>query len=169
MKIGLRLIGVVKTATKNSQCNTYQVLSLIKAEGNDKVKLLNKLVFSNFKGMVSSVSVIFDTGATYPFYSNRGEFVEIEYNMLPRNLKGVVKGLDIYGFSIVEYSVRSESGRMISLWDHSYYVPGLPKDLRIIYPQILRTPEGYKGTCIAHCNDENDSYAENNLKEDNPS
>ena len=29
------------------------------------VNIINKLVSSNFMGMVSSVSVIFDTGATY--------------------------------------------------------------------------------------------------------
>ena len=37
-KIGLRFIGVVKTSTKtNFLWHTYQVLSLIKAEGNGKV------------------------------------------------------------------------------------------------------------------------------------
>ena len=37
MKIGPRFIGVVKTSTKKSRWHTYQVLSLIKAEGNNKV------------------------------------------------------------------------------------------------------------------------------------
>ena len=37
MKIGLIFIGVVKIATKQSQWHTYQVLILIKAEGNEKV------------------------------------------------------------------------------------------------------------------------------------
>ena len=57
---------------------------------------------------------------------------------------------------------------MIALWDQAYYVPGLPKYLRIISPQGIRTSEGYKGTFIAHCHDEYDSYAELNLKEENP-
>ena len=58
------------------------------------------------------------------------------------NLKGTAKGLDIPGFRIVGYSVRSESGRMIALRYHAYYVPGLPKDLCIIYPQTILTSEG---------------------------
>ena len=57
---------------------------------------------------------------------------------------------------------------MIALQAQAYYVPGLPKDLRIIYPQGICTSEGYKGTFIAHCHDEQDGYAELNLKEDTP-
>ena len=112
-------------------------------------------------GMVSSVSVIFDTGDTYSCYSNKGDFVKIEEDKL---LKVLSKGLEIYGFWIVEYSVRSESGRMISLRYQEYYVPGLPKDLRIISPQGICTSEGYKCTFIDHCRDEHDGYAGLNLK-----
>ena len=61
-------------------------------------------------------------------------------------LKGIDEGLDIYGFGIVEYSVRSEIGRMIALWSQSYYVPEITNDLRIIYSQVICTSEGYKGT-----------------------
>ena len=57
---------------------------------------------------------------------------------------------------------------MIALQAQTYYVPGLPKDLRIIYPQGICTSEGYKDTFIAHCRDEQDGYAELNLKEDKP-
>ena len=57
---------------------------------------------------------------------------------------------------------------MIALRYQAYYVPGLPKDLRIISPQGIDTSEGYKGTFIAHCHDENDRYAELNLKEYKP-
>ena len=85
-------------------------------------------------GMVSSFSVIFDTGATYSYSSNKGDFVKLEEKTFPRNLKGIAKGLEIFGFGIVEYSVRSESGRIIALWDEEYYVPGLPKVLCVIYP-----------------------------------
>ena len=67
--------------------------------------------------MVISVSVIFDTGATYSCSSNKGDFVKLEEKTFPRYLKGIAKGLEIYGFGIDEYSVRSESGRMIALWD----------------------------------------------------
>ena len=35
-------------------------------------------------------------------------------------------------------------------------------------PQGIRTSEGYKGTFIDHCHDEQDVYAELNLKEDKP-
>ena len=94
--------------------------------------------------------------------------MEIKEKKFPRKLKGIAKGLEISIFGIVEYSVRSESGSMIALRAQAYYVPGLPKDLRIIYPQGISTSEGYKGTFIAHCHDEHDGYAELNLKEDNP-
>ena len=95
--------------------------------------IIKKSVLSNIMGMVSSVSVIFDTGDSYSCYSKKGYFVKLEENMLPRNLKDIAKGLDVYGFGIVKYSVESESGRMIALWDQAYYFPGLPKYLRIIY------------------------------------
>ena len=94
--------------------------------------------------------------------------MKLEEKTSPRRLKVIAKGLDISGFGIVEYSVRSESGHMIALRDQAYYVPGLPKDLRIIPPQVFCTLEGYKGTLISHYHDEHDSYAELNLKEDKP-
>ena len=68
--------------------------------------------------------------------------MKLEYKTFPRKLNGIVKALDISGFGIIEYSVRSESGCMIALRDHAYYVPRLPKDLHIIYPQGIHTSEG---------------------------
>ena len=65
--------------------------------------------------------------------------MKLEEKKFPRKLKGTEKVLEIYGFGIVEYSIRSESGRIIALRDQAYYVPGLPKDLRIISPQGIRT------------------------------
>ena len=56
---------------------------------------INKLVSSNFMGMVSSVSVIFYTGDTYSYHYNKGEYVNIEEKTFPRNLKGIAKGLEI--------------------------------------------------------------------------
>ena len=129
---------------------------------------IKKLISSNFMGMVRSVSVIFDTESTYSCSSKKGKFVKLEEKKFPRKLKGIAKGLEISGFGIVEYSVRSESGRMIALRDQAYYVPGLPKDLRIISPQVIFTLEGCKGTLIAHFHDEQDVYEELNLKEDKP-
>ena len=85
--------------------------------------------------MVSSVSVIFDTGATYSCSSNKGEFLKLEDEMFPKNLKGIAKGLEISGFGIVEYSVRRKSEHMVALEDQAYCVPGLPKYLRIISSQ----------------------------------
>ena len=93
--------------------------------------------------------------------------MNLEEKKLPRNLKVIAKGLDIYGFGMVEYYVRSENGSMIALRDQAYDVPGLPNYLSIIEPQEIITPEGYNSTFIAHCNYEHDSYAELNLKEDN--
>ena len=74
-----------------------------------------------------SVSVIFDNGDTYSCYSKKGDFVKIEEKKLPRKLKGISKGLDISRFGIVEYSLRSENGRMIAIRDQAYYISGLPK------------------------------------------
>ena len=62
---------------------------------------IKKLISSNFMGMVSSVSVIFDTGATYWFSSNKGDSVMLEENKFLRKLKVIAKGLEIYGFGIV--------------------------------------------------------------------
>ena len=76
--------------------------------------------------MVSSVSVIFDTGDNYLCSSNKGDFVKLEEKKLLRKLKGIANDLEIYGFGIVEYSVRSESGSMIALRDQAYYVPAKP-------------------------------------------
>ena len=94
--------------------------------------------------------------------------MNLEEKKFPRKLKGIAKGIDISGFGIVEYSIRSESGRMIALRDVTYYVPGLPNDLRIISSQGICKSEGYKGTFVAHCRDDQDGYAELNLKEDKP-
>ena len=105
----------------------------------DRIK---KLVSSNFMGMMRSVSVIFDTGATYSCSSNKGDFLKLENKKSPRKLKGIAKGLEISGFGIVEYSVRSESGRMIALQAQAYYVTGLLKDLRIISPPGIHTSKG---------------------------
>ena len=65
------------------------------------VDRIKKLFSSNFMVMASSVSVIFDTGDTYSFSSNKGDFVKLEEERFPRNLKGKAKGLEIYGFGIV--------------------------------------------------------------------
>ena len=42
-------------------------------------------------------------------------FVKLEEKTFPINLKGTEKGLDISGFGVVEYSFKSESGRVIAL------------------------------------------------------
>ena len=77
-------------------------------------------------GMVSSLSVIFDTGATYSCSSNKKEFVKLEEKKFPRWLRSIAKGLEISVFGIVEYSVISEIGRIIALRYQAYYVTGLP-------------------------------------------
>ena len=66
-------------------------------------------------GTVSSVSVIFDIGDTYSCSSNKGDFLKLEEKTFPINLKGIAKLIEISVFGIVEYSFRSESGRMIAL------------------------------------------------------
>ena len=111
---------------------------------------IKKSVSSNLIGLVRSVSVIFVTEATYSCYSNKGDFLEIEEKMSPRNIKGTAKGFYIPGLGIVEYSVRSENGRLVADQDHAHCIPGLPKDLCIIYPQNIRMSEGYKIVFISH-------------------
>ena len=165
------------TSLMNFECQPCGIFEVLSYHHKDEVidtiifaataglgNRIKKLVSSNFMGMVSSVSVIFDTGATCSCSSNKEDFVELEEKKFPRKLKGIAKGLEIYIFGIVEYSVRSESGSIIALRDQAYYVPGLPKDLRIISPQFICTSEVYKGTFIAHCYDEQDGYAELNFK-----
>ena len=118
--------------------------------------------------MVSSVSVIFYTGDNYSCSYKKGDFVKLEEKMFPKKLKGTEKCPETSGFGIIKYSGRSESGRMIALRDQTYYVPGLPKYLRIISPQVIHTSEGYKSTFIDNFHDEHDIYAEINLMEDKP-
>ena len=66
--------------------------------------------------------------------------------MFPRNLKSIEKYLEISGFGIIWYYVKSKGGHTIELRDQTYYVPGLPKDFLIIYPQGIHTSERYKGS-----------------------
>ena len=65
---------------------------------------------------ITSFSVIFDTGATYSRYFIKGDSVDLWNMTLPRNLKCIAKGLDIYGYVIVDYSLRIESEYKIELW-----------------------------------------------------
>ena len=46
-------------------------------------------------GMVSSVSVIFYTEATYSCSSKKGDFLKLEEKKFPRKLTGIAKGLEI--------------------------------------------------------------------------
>ena len=63
--------------------------------------------------MMKSVSVIFYTGYTYLCYAKNRYFADIEESVLPKFLKGIVKGLDVYVYSIVWYSFRNEIERVI--------------------------------------------------------
>ena len=65
--------------------------------------------------------------------------MNLEEKTPPINTKGITKGLDIYGFGIVEYYVRRESGCMIEIRYQAYYVPGSPNDLLVLYPQGIHT------------------------------
>ena len=72
--------------------------------------------------------------------------MKLEEKTFPRKLKGIAKGLEISGFGIVQYSVRSESGRMIALRDQSYYVPGFTKGFAHHFPTRylhIRSIQGY--------------------------
>ena len=86
--------------------------------------------------------------------------MKLEDKTFPIMFEGISKVIGIYGFGIVKYYVKSESGCMIALRNHEYYVTRLPKDLCIIYPKFIHTSAGHMGTSIAHCHDEHDCYAE---------
>ena len=47
-------------------------------------------------GIMTSVSVIFNTGYTYSFSSIKEYFVDIEENIFPIKLKVIAKGIEIY-------------------------------------------------------------------------
>ena len=101
--------------------------------------------------MMRSVSVIFDTGVNYSCSYNIGYFMDLDGNIFPRNIKDIATGLEISGFGIVKYYARSEIGRMISIRDQEYCVPGLLIDFLIISPQVICASEGYKGALVYHC------------------
>ena len=50
---------------------------------------------------MKSVPVIFDTRSTYLCSPKKGDCMDIEENMFPINIKGIVKYPDIYRFLIV--------------------------------------------------------------------
>ena len=64
-------------------------------------------------------------------YLQQGILVEIKESKSSIKLKGLYKILEIYGFSIVEYPVRSENGCTIVLCSKAYYVPVLPKTVAL--------------------------------------
>ena len=126
----------------NIECHTYGIFEVISHHQEDEyiapstfvtsvglIKIIKKLVSSNFMVMVSSVSVIFDNGYIYSCSTNKGGFVKIDEKILPRNLKVIAKVLEVSRFGIVEYSCRNKIGHMIALWYQAYYVSGLPKGL----------------------------------------
>ena len=65
--------------------------------------------------------------------------MKLEEETFQINIKVIEKGLQLYGFGIFEYSIRSESLHIIALRDQSYFFPGLPKDLCITYQQVICT------------------------------
>ena len=102
------------TSLMNSECRTCGIFEGLSYHQEDEAidpiisaatvglrYRINNLVSSNFMVMVRSVSVIFDTGDTYSFSVNKKGFVKLEEKTFPRNLKGIAKGVDIYGFGIV--------------------------------------------------------------------
>ena len=70
--------------------------------------------------MMILVLFIFDTVYTYLCSSYKGDFVKLDKKTFPINLKGIAKGLEIFEFGIVEYSVWSESGNIIALRNQAY-------------------------------------------------
>ena len=102
------------TSLINFECQPCEIFEVLSHHQEDEVidpiifaatiglgEIIKKLISSNFMGMVRSVSVIFETGATYSCSSNKGDFVKLEEKNFPRKLKGIAKGLEISGFWIV--------------------------------------------------------------------
>ena len=78
------------TSLTNFKCQTFGIFEGLSYHQEDEViyhiifvdivglgNRINKVVSSNFMGMVSSVSVIFETGDTYSCYSNKVDFVKL--------------------------------------------------------------------------------------------
>ena len=57
--------------------------------------------------------------------------------MPPRTLKGITKGLEVYGFGIYKYSLRSKSGRMIALRAHMVGISFRSCQFRKSHPYTL--------------------------------
>ena len=76
---------------------------------------------------IRAVLIIFYTRANYSCSSNKGYFWGLEEIIFLSKIKDISKGLEISWFGIVDYSLRSESGQTIPLWDQEYYVLWLEK------------------------------------------
>ena len=113
---------------------SYYICNYCRAEKHNKLVSLIKL-----HGYVDiSLSHLWHWSYLLMLFQ-QGRLCEAWREYFPRNIKGIEKGLEIYGFGIVKYSVRSESGRMIAIRAQSHYVPGILTDLHIILPRGINT------------------------------
>ena len=79
--------------------------------------------------------------------------MDLEEKTHPLNIEVIYQGLEIDIF-----------GHMIALWAQSHYVTGIPKDLHIIYLQLILKSEGKNRKFVSQRHGDNDSYEEINFK-----
>ena len=81
-----------------------------------------------------SIPVIFDTGATKPVTFEQSDFVgPLRRPASPMMMKGIAKGLRIYGIGLLEWKFLDDQGLIQTIKTEGYYIPGLRT--RLLSPQ----------------------------------
>ena len=99
------------------------------------------------------IQAILDSGASMTSIGNRDEFKTLNESINKVVMKGIASGLQIEGTGIVEYHLLGDNEELIRLELEAYYVPALPKDLRLLSPQHLKTVEGHRASVVCHSGD----------------
>ena len=92
--------------------------------------------------------LIFDTGASIHLTPDKSDFVEFTETPSDEVIQGIGTGLKIQGKGLVEYMLNDTSGNAVKLKLTAYWVPTLPKGVRLISPQVITTAEGDGGLFI---------------------
>ena len=100
------------------------------------------------------IQAILDSGASMTSIGNRDEFKTLNESIIKVVMKGIASGLQIEGKGIVEYHLLGDNEELIRLELEAYYVPALPKDLRLLSPQHLKTVEGHRASVVCHSGDD---------------
>ena len=117
-----------------------------------------------------TVPLVYDTGASRTVSGTREDFVELDESGGDYGpLDGIAKNFPVHikGTGMVEYLILSDSGQTLHLRMKAYCVPDLPKGLRLVAPQGLRTKDGKRGSFEAFSNDDDpDSISQLKIYDD---